>query len=170
MVIAIQFDIAHDAATVSLDATIEIVQALAANGGNGQVEQLGGPRLVPRIQAADFPARYQVETAFENLDHLRDFERIVLQVAVQRRDVLAAGLGKAERQGGRLATVELEAVPVHKGIFLGKLFQDFPRVVAATVIDDDYLVLETRRRYSRDDFFQQFRKVFAFFLYRNDQA
>ena len=49
---------------------------------------------MPRIQAADFPTGYEVVAAFENIDHLRDFERVILQVAIERRDELAFRLGK----------------------------------------------------------------------------
>ena len=45
---------------------------------------------MPRIQAADFPAGNEIVTAFENINHLRDFERVILQVAIERRDELAA--------------------------------------------------------------------------------
>ena len=63
VVVTVKLDKADHGTTVSLDAAVEIVEALAAYGGHGQVEKLGRPRLVPRVQAANLPTRNKVETA-----------------------------------------------------------------------------------------------------------
>ena len=125
---------------------------------------------MPGIQAADLPARNQVVTILENLDHLRDLERVILQVAIEGRHVATRRLRESEGECVGLAAVELEAEPLQEGVFLREPFEDFPRVVAAAVVDGDDLVGKTRGFHRGDNLFHEFRKVFAFFLDRNDHA
>src|SRR5574344_1982144 len=157
----------HHGAPVQFDTAVEIVEALAAHTGHGQIEKFGRPRLVPRIVPVELPAGNEVIALGEHIHHLRNFMRIVLQVPVKSRDIVAVRLGKSEGERVGLAAVELEAKQTQKGMLLSEILQDIPRTVAAAVIDDDDFKRPARGRYSVYDFFHQKRKIFRFILDRD---
>ena len=123
---------------------------------------------MPGIQAADFPTRNQVVTFVQNLEHLGNFQGIILKIAIQGGHEVTLGLGKAQGKRIGLAAIELETEPANKGVFLGKVFYNIPGIVPTAVIDNDDFVTKARRLYGRYDFLEQFRKIFAFFLDRDD--
>src|SRR5574344_66691 len=165
--VPVQSNETHHGAPVQFDTAVEIVEALAAHTGHGQIEKFGRPRLVPRIVPVELPAGNEVIALGEHIHHLRNFMRIVLQVPVKSRDIVAVRLGKSEGERVGLAAVELEAKQTQKGMLLSEILQDIPRTVAAAVIDDDDFKRPARGRYSVYDFFHQKRKIFRFILDRD---
>ena len=163
MEIPVKIDEADDRGAVQFNAAVEVVQTLAAYRRNRQIEKLRRPSLVPRIVATHLPTR-QVIAFVENLHHLRNFTRIVLQISVKRSDQFATSLGETERKGICLSTVELETEQSKEIILFCKFQQNIPRTISTSIIDDNHFKRLARRSDGIHNFFHQFRKIFFFFL------
>ena len=122
-----------------------------------------------RVLAVFAPAGDDVRRrALEHIDHGPDVARIVLQIAVHRDDVAAAGARKASREAGGLPEVAPEANDTQAmvgGLQQGKTIE---RVVFAAIVNRDDLVrtsvgLEGRRQLAIEPI-----DIGLFVLHRND--
>ena len=116
-----------------------------------QVEQAVKRPAEKILQATVRPASLagvdDVEAGLGRFVQLGNVRRIVLQVAVHHDDVLASRRFERGGQSVVLAEIPTEADPPHPRISLARLADAAPRVVGATVVDEDDLV---RRRDALD--------------------
>ena len=68
-----------------------------------------------------------------------DLAGIVLEIGVQGHDQLAAGLGEAGAQGGRLAEVAAKADAADVRVGGRQAADDLPGAVAGAVVDEDHV-------------------------------
>src|SRR5262245_27228523 len=100
-------------------------------------------RQAPRkkgIAAVLSPYADDVSDALDGLDYLRNFARIVLQVAVRRHDDSAAGMVEPGREGRCLPEVPSEADDRQMRIDRLQPRECLEALVGAAIVDDDALV------------------------------
>src|SRR5262245_22571554 len=94
--------------------------------------------------------------------------RVVLAVAVERNDQVAAGGGKTGAQRRRLAEVSVQLNDPETGLLCRQLAQLLQGAVGAAVIDEDDLERTAERRHDGADFGEQRRDVARFIVGGDD--
>ena len=103
---AVEIEIVDHLAAVGLQGAAVVVQLHAGDPGDQAIGQQGGQQPAQgRILAAVAPAAHQVKTLVQLLQQQRDVGRIVLQVAIEGDDHLAAAGVKTGCHRRRLAVI-----------------------------------------------------------------
>ena len=141
MHLAVQLHAFHDFRAEHFERAAVVVQVHPGHGRNERVRHHRRQAArEERILAVLAPAAHDVGAALERLDHRRQVARIVLQIAVQRRDVAPARVLEAgcERRG--LPEVAPQPDHPHVGIDGLEPCQDLEALVRAPIVDDDDFV------------------------------
>ena len=101
-------------------------------------------RRVHGSRAPRLPARDEVEALVELREQARDLGRVVLQVAVDRDDDVAARLRESGRERGGLAEVPAQPDDPHVAVAGVQARQRGERAVGRAVVDEDGLPLARR--------------------------
>ncbi len=143
--LAVQPQAVDDLGAVRLQAAVHVVQADAGERARDAVEDAREEPARERVAPVRLPAGDQVEALVELREQPRDLGGIVLQVAVDRDDGVAACLVEAGHERGGLA--EVAAQPDDADVLLGVVEsrQRGERAVGRAVVDEDRLPLGVQR-------------------------
>jgi hypothetical protein len=83
------------------------------------------------------------------LDHLADQLRRILEVGVEHRDGIAAGVLETGGQRRLVAEVARQVHDAQPRVALGESIEDLGRAIGRAIVDDDQLILECRERAGR---------------------
>src|SRR4029077_8162882 len=100
--LTVDADLPQDLAAVELESAVVIVEPAARQAADDPVENPAGIDLVPGVVASLLPAADHVEAPFELDQEARDLGRVVLEVAVECEDQVAASGLEGGREGSRL--------------------------------------------------------------------
>src|SRR6516164_8212052 len=105
------------------------------------IEDARGKRFCDGIESWVFPTRNQVISLIEFLKKAGDLFRIILQIAIHRKDDVSTTTAKTCHQRGSLAKVPAEANHAHCIRIRGMQYFQFCKCfVGATIINKYYLV------------------------------
>ena len=124
-----------------------------AEGAELRVNRISGDQAQQaKIQAAaEVPDRRpkgrlsfgedDIEPLSSGCHKLLDRLRRILQIAIHEDDVVAARLLQPGDDGGLLAEIARQPAGDHMRVAFGELLQDGPRLVRASIVDEDDLIL-----------------------------
>jgi hypothetical protein len=136
----------EDFAAIRFQRATEIMQTHAGDEGDEAVRHDAGNVALQRIVLAIFPpARADIESFIEFFEHQRDIGGIILQVAIDRNDDLAAREIEAGHHRGGLAKVAPQMNDFDQRIGGGDFVEDHLALIAAAVIDQHEFPFATRR-------------------------
>src|SRR2546425_5453759 len=99
---------------------------------------------------------------FQGFEESRQVLRVILQIGVERDEVLPARSLQAGPTCGRLAAVESKTLHPDARVACRKFFEDFPRVVLAAIIRDNDFVSQVDPVHGRAN--RRDERAQAFFL------
>ena len=115
------------------------MEAEAGHPAGDPVEDLRRDAPRQRVAPLRLPARDEVEALVELGEQPRDLGRVVLEVAVDRDDDVAARLREPGRERGGLAEVAPQADDAHVVVARVQPRQRGERAVGRAVVDEDGL-------------------------------
>ena len=138
---AVELNFLNDFALIGFECRAEVVEIDAAQLGHHPIGDAAGELAhEPVIAAGVAPAADEVEAFFDFLEEAGNFFGIVLEIAVHRNDDVAAGEIEAGFERGGLAEIAAEADDVDAMIVLVNVGENFERVIAAAIVDENELV------------------------------
>src|SRR5262249_53004023 len=107
--LAIKSNLTENSGAVTFHAAVVIVQSHASEPTYYPIEDSTWPNFVPWIVPHSLPAADHVETGVQCRQKTRNFARIILQIAVERDNDLAARRSETSRQRRRFAEITPQA-------------------------------------------------------------
>ncbi len=141
MHLAVELDVLDDLAPIRLQRAAVVLEHHAGHPGDqGVRDQRGKPAREPWIFAVAPPTADHVVTLVQLGQQQPDVARIILQIAVEKDEDVAAAVLDAGLQGSGLPEVAAELHELGVGVVFRQRAETFEAPVAAAVVDVEDLV------------------------------
>src|SRR6266516_6808780 len=141
LTIQLQMRILDHLATIDFKSIIDIMQVYASHYIDQAIEDMRRKSLRERIQAWKLPASHQIIALIQPGQETGDLLRIILQIAIHRKDDLSTTATKPGNERGRLAEIAAKAYDLYniRTLFI-ELSQFNERLIRTSIIDKDYFI------------------------------
>jgi hypothetical protein len=159
-----------DGGAVQLHAAVHVLERTAEQQPHDEViEDLRRDDLDEAVAAILPPSAHDVEwTACERREHRLEARRVVLEVGVEREDVLAGGHLKSTREGRRLAEISPERVNPDAAVACRQRLQRLQGSIRRSIVHCDDFIRMSEPGHRLVDAGEQLAKALGLVVNRDD--
>src|SRR5690625_2062801 len=170
MQFSVKMDMLDNLPAVNLQPTVKIMNIDTGKKSGHLIKETRGNGLRHRIVTGLLPAAHQIQLPLlQLLKHRGNFIRVVLQIRIQRRNILSPGLLKSNLERRAFTVITLHPDAFYKGMIVDYTFHFPPRLVGGAVVHVNKLIAKGMIQCLSDQV-RQFRNGLLFVIHGYDNA